>query len=126
MTCEGGCACAPSVLEGHWEQKNSQLSMHRISVSQSPKCTLKIRVLGTTSSGEHKVKVQVTPPPRPPPALGPTLALLTAETPPLARKRKAGIRARHLSVRDPCTSDCQISEPLSAVQGHRQPYRASC
>ncbi len=59
VTCEGGCVCLPSVLEGHWEQRNSQLSMHRVSVSQSPQCTLKIRVLNSTSSGEHKVKIQV-------------------------------------------------------------------
>lgn len=46
-------------MDGHWEQRNSQLSMHRFSASQHPKCTIKIKVLESTTSGEHKVKVQV-------------------------------------------------------------------
>jgi hypothetical protein len=32
-----------------------QLAMHRFSVSQAKQCTMKIEVLNTTSSGEHKV-----------------------------------------------------------------------
>lgn len=32
-----------------------QLAMHRFSVSQAKQCTMKIEVLNSTSSGEHKV-----------------------------------------------------------------------
>lgn len=58
VTCTGGCTCPVTILEGHWEQHNSQLSPHRISVSQALDCTLKIRVTNATSSGQHKVKIQ--------------------------------------------------------------------
>lgn len=58
VTCISGCTCQPTILEGHWQQHNSQLSPHRFSVTQAPQCTLKIRVTNSTSSGEHKVKIQ--------------------------------------------------------------------
>lgn len=58
VTCVSGCKCNSTIIDGHWAQKNSQLSMHRFSVSQAKECTLKITVLEATSSGEHKVKIQ--------------------------------------------------------------------
>lgn len=57
VTCTAGCTCEASVFDGHWEYRNSQLQQHAFSVSQSKACTVQIKVLPATQSGEHKVKV---------------------------------------------------------------------
>ena len=38
VTCNGGCSCQPTVLQGRWEQRTTQLDQQRISVSQVRKC----------------------------------------------------------------------------------------
>ena len=58
VTCTAGCTCEPSVFDGHWEYRNSQLQQHAFSVSQSKACTVQIKVLEATHSGGHKVKVR--------------------------------------------------------------------
>jgi hypothetical protein len=59
VTCEGGCTCTPSQLNGHHGLHNSQLFLHSFAVSQSPACTIAVLVVEETSggSGAHKVKV---------------------------------------------------------------------
>jgi hypothetical protein len=59
VTCEGGCQCSPSELNGHHQMRNSQLFLHSFAVSQSPACIISITVLEQTqgAAGAHKVKV---------------------------------------------------------------------
>lgn len=57
VKCTSGCTCDESKFDGHHEERNSQLNIHKIMVSQSQECVIVVTVLGETSSGDHKVKV---------------------------------------------------------------------
>ena len=58
MTCHGDCACKPRRVEGHDASTHRSVAhMVRLAVSRAPaaSCTLELRVLPETLSGEHKV-----------------------------------------------------------------------
>uniref|UniRef100_A0A7S0S1A6 SGNH hydrolase-type esterase domain-containing protein n=1 Tax=Chlamydomonas leiostraca TaxID=1034604 RepID=A0A7S0S1A6_9CHLO len=57
ITCVSGCKCQESTLEGHHEEQNSQLHLHHFYASQHSNCTIQVKVLDKTKSGEHKVKI---------------------------------------------------------------------
>jgi DNA polymerase alpha subunit B len=57
VTCASGCTCAPSTLNGHTTARSSQVVVFPLNVSRSAACTLEVRVLPESDSGEHKVKI---------------------------------------------------------------------
>ncbi|KAG2429693.1 hypothetical protein HYH02_013951 [Chlamydomonas schloesseri] len=57
VSCEGGCACKTWTLEGHHDQRNSQTFLQGFPVSQAEECIIAVRVLETSSTGKHKVKI---------------------------------------------------------------------
>lgn len=60
VTCEAGCSCEPSVLDGHIEPHNSQHFMHRFGVTQAENCEIVVTVAEETKSAEHKVEIPLT------------------------------------------------------------------
>lgn len=57
VTCEGGCNCEESKMQGHHDERNSQLHLHNFLVSQSHDCIIRVTVSDETTSNSHKVKV---------------------------------------------------------------------
>jgi hypothetical protein len=47
------------VLNGHWAQKESQLSLLNIPVTQAAECVMAVTILPESDSGEHKVKLMM-------------------------------------------------------------------
>ena len=59
ITCEGGCGCEPTILDGTWEHRYSLTDMAELEVRDVGEgCVLRFEVLPETSSpdGEHKVR----------------------------------------------------------------------
>eukprot|EP00201_Polytomella_parva_P006032 CAMPEP_0175076088 /NCGR_PEP_ID=MMETSP0052_2-20121109/22485_1 /TAXON_ID=51329 ORGANISM="Polytomella parva, Strain SAG 63-3" /NCGR_SAMPLE_ID=MMETSP0052_2 /ASSEMBLY_ACC=CAM_ASM_000194 /LENGTH=488 /DNA_ID=CAMNT_0016345093 /DNA_START=464 /DNA_END=1930 /DNA_ORIENTATION=+ len=48
VTCHGGCRCKSSQLEGIWEDRTSQVSLHSIRVSSHRQCRIRIEVMGNS------------------------------------------------------------------------------
>ncbi|KAG1658766.1 hypothetical protein FOA52_001308 [Chlamydomonas sp. UWO 241] len=57
VRCVGGCTCDESRIDGHNDEKNSQLHLHEFKATQADECLIEIEVLGETRSGHHKVKI---------------------------------------------------------------------
>eukprot|EP00879_Flechtneria_rotunda_P013806 GHRR01014419.1.p1 GENE.GHRR01014419.1~~GHRR01014419.1.p1 ORF type:complete len:272 (+),score=66.88 GHRR01014419.1:1593-2408(+) len=59
LTCVSGCECADTIIDGHHEDRTSQLKLHRVYVSQHEECTMAVQVLDDSRSPyqEHKVKL---------------------------------------------------------------------
>ncbi|PSC68096.1 hypothetical protein C2E20_8274 [Micractinium conductrix] len=50
VTCQSGCTCAPTVVNGLWKERVSLMQMLEVTVSQHPKCVLRITILDQSSS----------------------------------------------------------------------------
>ena len=58
VECVDGCACEPSVINGHSpEEKASLRALHVIEVTTLSHCLLTITILNASASGEHTVKL---------------------------------------------------------------------
>ena len=57
LACVDGCACDGATLEGHVAAHVSLQRTVELPVSQASACVLRLVVLPTTASGEHKVKL---------------------------------------------------------------------
>ena len=77
LACLSGCACEPTVLEGHVNGSVSVEYDAHVPVTQAAQCTLQLRVLDETRSGGHKVKL-----------LGVTLGALPPPPPAPSRRRR--------------------------------------
>lgn len=42
VECVSGCTCNVTILEGHTDEKNSQLHLHKFLVSQHEKCVVRV------------------------------------------------------------------------------------
>lgn len=42
ITCASGCECQPTLLEGHWTERSSQLKLIQFYVTQSETCVIRI------------------------------------------------------------------------------------
>ena len=59
VACLGGCACNSTVLDGHWEKKESimQFAQMGLHLRNSLKCQISLEVLDSTRSGEYSFKI---------------------------------------------------------------------
>ena len=57
VRCISGCTCNDTVMEGHHDEKTSQLYLHEFSATQHDACVISLTVLASTQSHRHKVKV---------------------------------------------------------------------
>ncbi len=59
VTCEAGCECSPTELDGHHSDRVSLTNLHLFTVSQAENCSIAVTVLEETASSTsgHKVKV---------------------------------------------------------------------
>jgi hypothetical protein len=56
VECIKGCECRPSIIEGN-HKSPSVPHEHIVHVSEHPECEIKVTVLNSTTSGQHKVKL---------------------------------------------------------------------
>ncbi|KAG1658354.1 hypothetical protein FOA52_003688 [Chlamydomonas sp. UWO 241] len=57
VTCLSGCTCTPGVIDAASAKRHSLLVVHRLPVTQSPQCAVRVEVLEETSSAGRKFKI---------------------------------------------------------------------
>ncbi len=58
VSCISGCTCASITIDAHWKNQVSLPGLAQLdTVSQHPRCVLRVTVGSSSSSGEHKFKV---------------------------------------------------------------------
>jgi hypothetical protein len=57
LECVSGCKCKPSDIDAKNVKPTSEMFTHRITISDHPKCLLKLTVLKKTNTGKHKFRV---------------------------------------------------------------------
>ena len=60
LRCTAGCTCTPQRIDAHRRVRQSVFTMHSFAIERAhdDSCTMEIRLLQETSSGEHKFKVR--------------------------------------------------------------------
>jgi hypothetical protein len=57
VTCIQGCTCQSTLIDAHNDIPTSVTGTSSFSVSEAVECVMRIEVMNTTQSGEHKFKV---------------------------------------------------------------------
>ncbi|KAG1667271.1 hypothetical protein FOA52_012560 [Chlamydomonas sp. UWO 241] len=57
VSCLSGCTCTPGAIDAASAERHSLLVVHRLPVTQSPRCAVRVEVLEETSSAGRRFKV---------------------------------------------------------------------